>query len=540
MKKIIRLLIPAFIIVLCLAGCGSTDRSKAEINVGIGASPNTFDPQLIADSASSEAAAYFMAGLYQYNVNKELVPCLAESYDLSPDRLTYTFHLKKGLKWSDGRPLNAEDFAFGLQRLADPDVGSNAIYLITECCTIKNAEAVSERKMPVGELGVSSPDDTTLIIELERPCPFFCDLLTMPSFAPCNKDFYHSVGKDYADSAENILSCGPYMVDRYEPLATQIHYSRNPYYVDADKIKPEGINLRVVTDTQQALMSYKTGILDIIRISGQYTELATGDPELHAFSTATTKYLEVNHRTCPALQNKNVLRAICKSINREDLTTKLLKEGNYPLTRFVPPGSCIEPDKKDFAEDKDRYASQLGYDQEEAKKLWEKGLSELGKDSLTIELAYDSGVKDLMEAVKSEVEANLKGLTLELKSITFKDRLQKKNAGDYELLFSGWNGDYADPTTFLGQFLSEAAPAGYNNPDFDKLYNECQTAKLAQDPPARYKQLHALEDMLAEDVGYIPLYTSGELYLIRKGVEGFIKTPTGGAPIVTGLTKEVR
>ena len=539
-KKAICIIL-TFILVVCgLSGCGSTKTSSLELNLALGAAPTTADPQLQADTTSASVTSLFTAGLYEYDENGKIAPCLAEGFDLSEDGCTYTFHLKKDLKWSDGRPLTAQDFVFALRRFADPNVGSNSVYLITDCCTIKNAKEVSTGKKPINELGVSSPDKDTFVVELEEPCPFFCEMTSLGNFSPCNEEFYHSVGDDYAAQAKSILSCGPYIIDRYEPLPVQIHYTKNPYFCMADKIKVEGINLQVIEDNQQKMMCYETGLMDVVSVSGELAELHKDSPELHVFPSATTYCIDVNTRTCDALKNKNIRMALSKSIDREDITTNLMKSGFTALTRAIPTEFYYEQDGSDFAKDTDMYKAYAGYDPEEAQKLWKQGLSELGVSEISLNFLYSSTNSAQCEAIASYMEKNLPGLKIELLSKSMKDVIQAKSNGGYDLLFNGWAADYADPTSFLGQYISDATVVGYNNPDYDAVYKQTMSSEMAKDAGERNKLLHKLEDMVMEDAGIIPIFSKGENFMIREGVDGFLLTPHGDDYIVTGLTVKER
>ncbi len=540
MRKNTIMILACLIFTVILSGCGISKEEAKELSIAISDSPSTVDPQLVSDTNAGFVADCFTSRLYKYNENRELVPCLAKSCDVSEDGLTYTFHLREGLKWSDGRELKAEDFVFAFRRLADPDVGSNAVYLITDCCVIRNVEEVTEGIRPVNELGVYSPDHETFVVELEAPCPYFCALITSANFAPCNEDFYHSVGDNYANSAETMLCSGPYIMDRYEPLAMQIHFKKNPNYFDADKIKVPGINLQVVANQQQALMCYESDMMDITFITGELLELAEGDPELSVFPMASLFYLDINQKTCPELSNKNIRMAISKSIDRDNLCKNLLKAGNTPMTRVIPSDFYIQRDGTDFAKDSGYYDKYALYDPVEAKKLWDQGLSELGVSGMTLNIVYASGNNSLIEAVKDELENTLPGLDVELKTVTGKEMVQRHMSGEYDLIFLGWVADYADPTAFLNQFVSDATDGGYNSPEFDELYEKIQSVDLADDPKTRDEMMHKAEDMIMEDAGLIPIFTRGNTYLIHDNVKGFQQPPTGIGLVVTGLSKEVR
>ncbi len=539
MKKRISLFLAVLLLIGMLGGCKKTSDQEQEVSIALAAAPVTIDPQLMADTNAGFVGSFFTAGLFGYNAERELIPVLAESFDVSEDGKTYTFHLKEGLKWSDGRPLTAADFVFGFQRLADPDVGSNSVYLLTDSCTIKNALEVTSGQMPVSELGVSAPDDKTFVVELEIPCPYFTALVTMSNFTPCNEDFYHSAGDDYANSDTTILSCGPYILDRYEPLAMQIHLTKNPYFVDEEDITVTGINLQVVANAQQGLMSYEAGYMDMVMVSGELAELAEGDPELISFSTACMFYLNLNVRTCPALANQNIRMAIQKSIDRDDIVKNLMRTGYGPLERVSPPGYYRQSDGSDFSGDEKQYAEQASYDPGKAGEYWQKGLSELGVSSITLNLSASSGANSILEAIKSQLEKNLPGLTIELKLLTAKEANSARLKGGYDMLYTGWVADYADPTAFLALFISTESKEGYNNPEYDALYEKIQNTIGVQDSFERDELMHKAEDMLMNDAALIPLYTKGDAYLIRKSVQGFQITPTGVGCILTGLSKEV-
>ena len=537
MKKY-ALLLTMVLLMGCLSGCGHRGDDISEVNIAFSSSPPTVDSALVSDTASADAACPFLSTLYVYDARRNLVPGLAESYTCSEDGLTYTFKLREGLLWSDGRDLTAEDFVYGFQRLSDPEVGSNAVYFITECCVIKNAPDVSVGHMPVSELGVSAPDKKTFVIELEQPCPYFIALTASVNMAPCNRDFCTSCGSSYATSPDTVLSCGPYILDRFEPLGTQIHYTRNPNYYNADEITVEYISAQVVANAQQALMCYQAGDVDITSVSGEYLELAEGDPHLMTFSTASSFSLEMNFKN-KVLANRNVRLALAKSIDRESLVKNVLRSGNTPLYRINPGGYYYETDRTDFAEDPHRYDEYTGYDPAKAAEYWKQGLSETGKSSAELQMIYASSMSSVAEALKAELEKNLPGLEIKLKIITNKEYSSAKAKGDYDLFLSGWIGDYGDPTTFYMQYTSGAGAVGYSDPKFDKVYASCQSGEAVSDPDIRNQRLHQAEDILMKNVAVIPVFSQGRVLLVSDDVKGIQYVPTGVCMIFTGLTKEV-
>ena len=532
----------AIILVLTmLTGCGGLSGKNAyvnEINKTISGSPVTIDPQVSADDISDEAVILFSATLYRYDSDKQLVPWLAESCDVSEDGLTYTYHLRDDLKWSDGRELTADDFVFGFKRLVDPETGSGAVYLVTDCCQVKNAADINLGKMDKDKLGVSAPDKKTFVVELENCCPYFNSLMTMRSFAPCNEEFFNSCDGNYATSEDTLLSSGPFVVDSYEPLAVQIHFSKNPYFFDAASIEPDAINLQVVSNQQQGIMCYETGMFDITGVSGELQELAEGDDDLKDFSSASLFYLFINYQSAP-LQNKNIRIALAKSINRKSLVDNYLKAGYDPMTRINPKGYYMEADGSDFAADQDQYDDYAGYDANSAAEYWKKGLSEIGQSSLTLTYAFESSGRSMDEIIVRDMEKALPGLKIEMHPLSVKEWLAAPTSGKYDLIFNGWVCDYADPTALYNIFITGAhGDYGYSNKAFDEILDKCDDKDVANDPAKRNELLHQAEDILMEDMAGIPIFTRGDAYLIKDCIGGFQLNPTGLGYMVTDIRKE--
>ncbi len=538
MRKSIYLLFTWLFLCCICAGCGRAAKNSEELNIAIFHAPETMDPQLSQDTDSSFAIQFMSGSLFATNEEMELTPCLAKDYEVSEDGLTYTIHLKENLKWSDGSPLTAEDFVCAFQRLADPDVGSGSVFLITDSCVIKNAREVNAGELPVNMLGVSSPDHETLVVELEDPCPYFLKLLERESFSPCSVDFYHSMGDEYARNPQSILSSGPYILDKYEPLATQLHFTKNPYYAEADKITIPGITLQVIANQQQALMCFDTGSIDATKVNGDLLELAEGDEQLQVFPFAGEYYVYINQRDNPALQNKKIRQAFSMSIDRDSLVKNILRLGNTAVRRAVPPGFYTESDGRDFSEDGQRYEAFAGYDPARAKQLWKEGLSEMGVSSLHISFSYSSSQNNLMEAMAAQLEDNLPGLEVEKKIVSGKNLFQSISKGDYDLLATGWAADYPDPTAFLGLFVSGGGRVSYVNKEYDRLYNLTKDVEYTQNPPKRDELLHKVEDLLMEDVGVLPIFTQGSPWLVSDKVKGFQMTALGNM-IIPALSKEV-
>ena len=535
-KRIAAVLLAAFVMTL-LPGCGAGSAARAEeLNIHLGTAPSTIDAQLVSDTVSASVVRFFCSSLYEYDTERNLVPVLAESSEVSDDGLTVTYHLRDGIEWSNGSPVTADDFVCSFQRIADPATKSSAVYLITDCCLIENADEISQGKLPLSELGVSAPDNSTFVITLEKPCPYINSLLSLCTFSPCSREFVNSCGSSYATSPETVLSCGPYVLDKYEPLASQIHLRANGKYHSKADISVSGINVQVIGDSQQALMCYETGMVDILQVSGELADLAEGDPHLVDFPTAQIYRLDINHTSNRALKDLNIRRAIAKSIDRESIAENVLRSGYTALERVVPPNFYTEADGSDFGADAKLYADQMSYEPAIAAEYWEEGLKTLGESSISLEFVYAAGMSKIAEPVARQLETNLRGLELKLTPLPLKEWLRRINSGDqYDIILAGWVPDYTDPTALLTSCLGNGENNLYHGEKFTELYDMTWSLSGAE----RDEVLHLAEYELMDDAAMIPLFGGEARYVIRGGVSGLQVTPTGVELIITGLKKEV-
>ena len=525
MKMNHRLTAVLLAVLLFLTGCGEAnipDSDPArEINYYILVSPNNLDPQTTFYVENMDVISGFTEGLMKMNENGMVAPGIAERYEVSDDGLTYTFYLREDAGWSNGTPVTADDFVFAWQRLIMPSTASDAAFLLLDCMDIVGADEIFYGGAHESSLGIKAVNNHILEIKLEHPCPFFLGLLTNVCLAPCNRAYYYENISDYGKKADAIISCGPYTVDYYEPLCMQVHLKKNEYYYDADEVMVPGVNVQVLNDVQQLIMSFESGEADVIPISGEQQEVSQGDPRLLTTPASAICYLLVNHDN-KLLDNSNILKALSLCVNREMIQKNLLKEGYIPITRIVPPGFFYEPDGTDFGGDQDRYSSICGFEPELAKQYWEKGLKELGIDEITVEFLSVSTGNVIMDILKNDWEENLPGFTLKYRSVPLKAYLQELRDGHYDIVMYNWGADYADPTAYFNLFISNAPQnfGKFNSPELDRILHECNNNPLAGDPVGRAEKLHEAEDLLMNEMAILPLFAQGNAELVSNDVSG--------------------
>jgi len=516
-----RCLILLLLCCLLLTGCAArTDSLKGqELNVALSLYPLTMDAQMQVDGGSAQYLSPMCGKLFRLDPEKGYVPELAESFEISEDGCTYTFRLREGLRYSNGDPIDAQDFVDAFRRMADPLTASSAIYLLQDLCRLKNVDAVNAGTMEPEKLGAYEADDRTLVIELEQPCPYLPYVLAMEQCSPYNRAFADACGRDYATSPETLLSSGPFIVDRYEPLAVQVHYVKNPNYIDADLVKLSGITIRQVSNTQQAMMSYQAGDQDVITTSGEYAVLSQGDPCLLQTPGGMTAFIGGNYESCKAWQNRNIRMALSFALNRESIVKDFLRAGYTTSTSVVPTGMCREADGKDFAADPEQYSAACAYDPNRAKECWTKGLAELGVQTLELEFLSTSASQKFVEILKDQWERTLPGFTLNARLVSSAQFNDLRVKGEFDVYMIAWGADYPDPNAFLAIFESGSPinNSRYTNADFDKLLHD---AALELDPGKRFDMLHQAEDLFMADLGAIPVYVRGGAFLINENVKG--------------------
>ncbi|MFV0555555.1 MAG: peptide ABC transporter substrate-binding protein [Lactovum sp.] len=529
---------------VALAGCSSSSdggdksstKSARAVSDYITAPVQSLDPALITDTYSSIVVGNTSSGLTRVDSEGVAQPDLAEKIEASEDGLSYTITLRKDLVWSNGDSITSEDFVYSWQRAIDPATGSEYAYLMAP---IKNADAInSGENKDVKSLGIEAEDDLTLKVSLEAPTPYFESLVSMSIFFPLEQSVVEEYGKQYGTSSEKTLYSGPFKFtdeNNWNGSNTTLSIYKNDDYWDAESVVSDEIKLQVVEDVNTAYNLYKQGDTDRTSVADpSLYKLYKDDENRVDIPDATTAYMEFNQSdkgaTSPeaqkALQNKNIRKAIILATNREAYIDQLTPSYK-PATGLSPAGLAVTADGEDFAE----YAAQdYKYDAAEAKEYWEKGLKELGYDSLTLEFLTDDSdlAKDAATFFKQSWEKDLPGLTLELKTVPFKQRLNDSSNGNFDIVNTLWGGDYADPSTFL-DLMKTGSPqnkGGLSNEAVDKALESAHNEN-SMDPEKLYEDYKAVEVALFEESSINPIYFRSRPTLVNPNLKGVSYNATG-------------
>lgn len=505
-------------------GSDTAAAGSSDMNVMLETPVESLDPQQATDGTSFEVIADYTDGLMQMDADGQAVPAIAESYDLSDDGLTYTFHLRSDAKWSNGTPVTAADFVFAWQRAVDPAVASEYAYMLSDIGQIKNAAEIIAGDMDKSELGVTAVDDTTLQVELNVPVSYFLSLMYFPTFYPVNEEFFNSCGDTFATSPETTLSNGAFILDSYEPAATAFHLTKNADYYDAGRVQLSGLNYQVIQDSQQALMSYQTGALDTTLVNGEQVDQVKDDPEFKTVGAGYLWYVSPNMDAVPELANLNVRLALTMAIDRDAITGDVLKDGSAPTYTAVPPEFAAGSDGSDFSADQEKFADVCTCDATSAADYWTKGLEELGITELSLDMVVDAddAPQKVAQVLKEQWETTLPGLTVNLVVEPKKQRVQDMQDGNYQLGLTRWGPDYADPMTYLGMWVSGNSNnyGLWSNADYDAIIDECTTGDLCTDAEGRWERLYDAEQIVMDEAVIFPLYTQCNAEMLSSKVTG--------------------
>lgn len=553
MKKTLAMLL-AGLMLFGLTACGSNDNPAASdggaapssegsnpsadggkyLNVMLGTNVMSLDTNLATDGDSFEVIADCIDGLTQMDAEGAAIPAIAESWDISEDGLTYTFHLRDA-KWANGDPVTANDFVFAWR--LGVETNEEYGYMFGDGVgNVKNADAIMAGEAAADTLGVTAQDDKTLVVELTAPVSYFPSLMYFPSFYPVNEAFYSGLAAGtYGTSPETYLSNGAFVLESYTPGTASLSLKKNADYWDADRVKLAGISYQVVGSSDNALTAFRSNTLDVVTINGSQVAAAEEDSELSSKLKVTGAgymwYLTFSQTEKNAqggmLANANLRLAISNAIDRESVVDNYVMDGSLATYTAVPPQFAASATSgEDFSGDQKKFADYCGYNVAKAQEYLETAKSELGVDSFEFTMIYGNNegdeVANVAQAIKSQVEENLPGVTLNLQPMTKAERLDKMQNDNYDVALTRWGPDYADPMTYMGMWVTNNANnyGFWSNAEYDQIINDCTVGAYVTDYDARWEALYKGEELVMKEAVIAPLYTKSNANLIADGVSG--------------------
>lgn len=536
-KKITWLFTLILASLVALAGCyGGEKPADEEESKGEGKSEETAKASVLHLAAAGEIPTLktngqmdglsetilqnLYEGLFKLDADDNIVEGIVDTYDVSEDGSTYTFHLKEAV-WSNDEPVTADDFVYAWKRNMHPETFSPHAYLMGP---VKNAAPIqdpdSELYGKVDELGVKAVDASTLEVQLDNTVPYFTELLAHPVFYPQNEKFVEAQGEQYALEPENLITNGPFVLDSWEHDQKWV-LKKNAKYWNADTVKLDEVNFKVAKDTATEVNLYETDTIDVATLSSEFVDVYKDHAEYTTSLKSEVYFLRMNQKN-PYLANVNIRKAIDMGWDKEQSAESILKNGSKAAYWLVFPGFVETSNGGDF---RDSFGDLNKGTVEEAQELWEKGLGELGISEMSLELlSYDDGQrKSVAEYMKNQLEKNLPGLKITINQQPNKQKLALEDVQDYDLSHSGWRNDIADPVEFLSVFLSDGPYnwQDFKNDQFDQFVKKAMVD--FSDNDQRTVELQEAEDILiGQQAAISPMYQAGSSRLVKPHVKGFV------------------
>ena len=492
--------------VLAACACGSEPGSAPSsatpdlartLPRALGGEPATLDPRLAEDNAALALAQELFEGLTTEAADGRIVPGAAESWTVSGDGRTWTFHLRPNLHWSDGTPLTAAQFVAGLDAARAEDSQAPYSALLHEIAAAR------------------APDVQTVVLDLARPVPYLPAVLALPVAAPQRR----------ADSADaSVTGNGPYRLLVRRP-GEKIELERNPHYHSAGAVAIERVTYLTLDDLNTELNLYRTGELDITsevpnsQIDWLRKNLSS---ELHIAPYLSTYSYAVNLRR---VQDRDVRAALSLAIDRTQITDRVTGAGELPAQSWVPPGiPGYTPARAGWAE------LDTSVRTKQAQEHWSAARTR-GTAPPQLTLCTDASANHRRTAIAlADQWRRALGVEVAIVEMEWKAYLaMREQPGDCDLVRFGWSADFVAPEAFLSLFTSGHAQniAGYSNPAYDALLSK---AGIAADAGDRAATLTGAERLLLQDAVVIPVFHRVSKRLVKPGIEGIAANPLGHLP----------
>ena len=495
-------------------GEGSATVARDTLRIGNGPEPDTLDPQRARVDASFTILRDLFEGLTAVGPNGDVVPAAAESWSVSEDGLEYTFRLREGLRWSNGDPLVAEDYVAGMRRLVDPATASPYAAALDP---VLNAQAIVSGQQPPDALGVSAPDERTVVIRLAHPAPYLLGLLAQPGTFPVHRPTLAQHAAEYSRPGR-MVSNGAFVL-RDWVVGSHVVAERNPSYRNAATTRIGRVHYVHHADPSTEFRQYRANELDVTYVvpPSQFKWIKENLPgELHLSPQLSIYYYGFNLTRPPFKDQPGLRRALSMVIDRDRLTTSVTGVGEAPAWGWVPPGVA------NYTSQKFDYASMTAEERlAEARRLYAAaGYS--AENPLKVEIRYNSGeVHNRLAVAIAAMWKEALGVETTLYAEEFRALLQSVQARkDTQVFRSSWIGDYNDAQTFAQLLQSDFGInlTGYSNPAYDKLLAEAMgTPDLAR----RRALLEEAERIMLADHPVLPLYFYVNKHLVKPWVSGW-------------------
>jgi oligopeptide transport system substrate-binding protein len=484
--------------------------------LNLGTEPPELDPAKTDDLTSFDVLLPILKGLTQFDQQLHVQPAIAQSWEISSDGLHYVFHLRPDARWSDGKPVVAQDFIYAWQRALDPEVGAPYAFFLYE---LKNGKDYYDGKIKdFNQVGAHALNAYTLSVDLSRPTPFFLDFTAVPVMLPLRKDMVEKYGDKFTE-AGHMLSNGAYQLKQWTH-EEKIVLTPNPYFYETDPAKRPGvkeIDMYMINDANTSVVMYENGELDFIETTSSIPSFDVRrlrkSPDCKTSLLHRINYFGFNVKK-PPFDNPKVRQAFAYALDRTDYP-KLMQSGQKPTNSFISPGLVGYNPKMGLA-----------YNPEKARQLLAEAGYPNGKNFPTVHLAFQTlyDIQKEAEIAQYLWKKNL-NVDVRLDNMEWKVLLSKLDEDPPQIFRLGWFVDYPDADSYMGLFLSDNGNnhTEWKNKTYDALI---QKAVVTLNPIERQKLYNQAQHLLLEqDAAIIPIYVAEKTYLVKPYVHGLQMNP---------------
>lgn len=527
MKKLRRVVLP-FLLAICVFGlsaCGGED-TKDTLKVALGGQITSLDPARADDTYSMIVIQNMYRTLYKIDQEGKLVKDLCKDMKVSEDGKTYTFTIIDA-KWSDDKPITADDFVYGIKRGISYGV-DNSYNAQDGRKYIVGAEEAFNKDLAVkdmGDAGVEKIDDKTFAVHLTQPVLYFDKLMTGGMYTPLRSDVAKEKESQWSLEADVPVN-GPFKVTAVNP-ADSVELVKNETYYNAKKVTLEKLNFKVMENSVSQHQGYEAGEIDFATyVSNEGYTSYKGKDDLYKVDPYVSNYfININalSKDNEALQDVNVRLAMAYAVDRDSIG-KVLNTGDYvaPLYGLVPRG--IQGETKDFREEADEKNEYIKYDEAKAKELLAKaGYTE----SNPLKVKYKTTGQQVNLDIAQILQQQFKKVNIDMLIETVEQGVfySQVDGGQFEISRYGLSATVLDPgAAYLGMWQKTSQPTLIF--DDDKFESMMVEAEQSTDATKRMQLLHEAENYVINEQAYfIPLVTNTQVMLLNPSVKGVERTP---------------
>ncbi len=511
-------------VMMLFSFCSCSERGvNGAIYYSLSKSPSTLDPQYAKDTQAHIIINNTFEGLVRLSPEGGIIKGIADSWSVSPDKLTYTFNLKPDTEWYCPMPMKSEfgeefykkfssekvtanDFVFAMERAVSPQTDSPSAHRLF---VIENAAEIHAGSADISTLGVAAPDNNTLIIKLTEPCDDFLERLTESVFMPCNEEFFNAMNGRYGLTNKHILCNGPFYVSSWDSETT-LTIRRNNYYSGENKVFPSLVNFSFDFNTEAIGAQFSAG-----NISAAFLppDVAVPDDVTVAQSNPNSVFGFVFNCSDSSLKNLNIRLALCSSIDRKLFASA--PENAEIIDGFVPK-SCVAG-SLNYRDAVGSQTPKISRDDARAAECWKTGLSELGKDKIQLTVIcpewLDSAVRNQLQIWQKEMGISL-GITIENK--TPAEISSAVKSGNYQIALTGVESSYSSAVDFLASF-ENGGVFRFTGEEYTKIIDRLMTVESNDD---LLGGCFTAENYILQQAVCYPLYSRSSYFVTAEDIEG--------------------